>query len=68
MLRREPYIDIVIGPQSYHKINETIKRIYKKKRKEEETEFDTISKFNYLSKIKNKDSKVSSFLTIQEGL
>jgi len=36
-------------------------------KKEEETEFDTISKFNYLSKIKNKDSKVSSFLTIQEG-
>merc|ERR1711965_1074743 len=36
-------------------------------KKEEETDFDTISKFNYLSKIKNKDSKVSSFLTIQEG-
>ena len=24
MLKREPYIDIVIGPQSYHKINKTI--------------------------------------------
>ena len=67
MLKREPYIDIVIGPQSYHKINETIQGYINTKRKEEETEFDTISKFNYLSKIKNKDSKVSSFLTIQEG-
>jgi len=67
MLRREPYIDIVIGPQSYHKINETIQKHIENKKKKEETEFDTIAKFNYLSKIINKDSKVSSFLTIQEG-
>jgi tRNA-2-methylthio-N6-dimethylallyladenosine synthase len=67
MLKREPYIDIVIGPQSYHKINDVIQKHTHYKKKEEETEFDTISKFNYLSKIKNKNSKVSSFLTIQEG-
>jgi tRNA-2-methylthio-N6-dimethylallyladenosine synthase len=67
MLKREPYIDIVIGPQSYHKINDAIQKYTNNKKKEEETDFDTISKFNYLSKIKNKNSKVSSFLTIQEG-
>jgi tRNA-2-methylthio-N6-dimethylallyladenosine synthase len=67
MLKREPYIDIVIGPQSYHKINDVIQKHTNSKNKEEETEFDTISKFNYLSKIKNRNSKVSSFLTIQEG-
>jgi len=67
MLKREPYIDIVIGPQSYHKINEAIERHTNSRKKVEDTEFDTISKFNYLSKIQNKDSKVSSFLTIQEG-
>ena len=67
MFKREPYIDIIIGPQSYHKINNVILNHLNNKKKEEETEFDTISKFNYLSTIKNKDSKVSSFLTIQEG-
>ena len=67
MLKREPYIDIVIGPQSYHKINQAILNHSNNKKKEEETDFDTIAKFNYLSKIKNKNSKVSSFLTIQEG-
>ena len=67
ILKREPYIDIVIGPQSYHKINDAILNYSNYKKKEEGTEFDTISKFNYLSKIKNKHSKVSSFLTIQEG-
>ncbi len=67
MLKREPYIDIVIGPQAYHKINDTILNFTRKKKKIEETEFDAVSKFEYLSKIKNKVSKVSSFLTIQEG-
>ena len=67
MLAREPYIDIIIGPQSYHKINDTILSYIKDKEKKEVTDFDVIEKFNYLNKIINKDSKVSSFLTIQEG-
>ena len=67
MLKREPYIDLVIGPQSYHKINNTILNLIEQKKKIEETEFDVVSKFNYFSKIKNNSSKVSSFLTIQEG-
>ena len=65
MLKREPYIDIVVGPQSYHQINSLISN-YKKDRKEL-TEFETEDKFDYLDRIKNTSSKVSSFLTIQEG-
>ncbi len=67
MLNREPYIDLVIGPQSYHKINDTILSYFEKKKKVDVTDFDPISKFDYLSKIKNNAGKVSSFLTIQEG-
>ena len=67
MLKREPYIDLVIGPQAYHKINETILNYIKKNKKTEETEFDAISKFEYFNKIKNNSGKISSFLTIQEG-
>ena len=67
MLKREPYIDLVIGPQSYHKINQMILDFNEKNKKKEETDFDVVSKFNYLSKIKNQSMKVSSFLTIQEG-
>ena len=67
MIKREPYIDLVIGPQSYHKINHTILNHIKKKKKIEETEFDAVSKFKYFSKLKNQARKVSSFLTIQEG-
>jgi len=67
MLKREPYIDIVIGPQSYHEINNKILNHVKKKEKLEMTDFEADLKFDYLSKIKNESGKVSSFLTIQEG-
>lgn len=67
MLKREPYIDLVIGPQAYHKINDKINEFLEKQKKIDETEFDTLSKFNFLKKIKNSSNKVSSYLTIQEG-
>ena len=67
MIKREPYIDIIIGPQSYHKINNTILTHLKKKEKKEETDFDTLLKFDYFDGIKNENNKISSFLTIQEG-
>ncbi len=66
MLKREPYIDIVIGPQAYHKVNDVLKK-HIIDLKQEETEFDTISKFGYFDQIKNKNNQVSAFLTIQEG-
>ena len=32
MLKREPYIDLIIGPQAYHKINNKIKEYLDKKK------------------------------------
>ena len=66
MLRREPYIDLILGPQAYHKINDKILN-FTEKQKVDETDFDAVSKFEYLSRIKNKIGKATSFLTIQEG-
>ena len=66
MLSREKYIDLVIGPQSYQKINNILIN-FEEKNKIEETDFDSVSKFNYFDGIKNNNTKVSSFLTIQEG-
>ena len=67
MLKREPYIDLVLGPQAYHKINKAITDFKNNEKKLEETEFDAVAKFEYLSKIENQTKKISSFLTIQEG-
>ena len=66
VLNRDPYIDIVIGPQSYHKINDLLESHISEK-KIEETEFDSVSKFRYFDGIENKNNNVSAYLTIQEG-
>ncbi len=67
ILERENYIDAVIGPQSYHQFNETITKLEKKPFRINKTEFNVIDKFDELNLIKNSNSEVSSFLTIQEG-
>ncbi len=67
MIKREPYIDIVIGPQSYHKIGDLILDYKRKKKKIVETEFDVVKKFDELEKISNLNNKISTHLTIQEG-
>jgi tRNA-2-methylthio-N6-dimethylallyladenosine synthase len=67
MFNREKYIDGVVGPQSYHQIPGIIKEIENNKNKINSTEFEVIEKFDNLNLVKNANSKVSSFLTIQEG-
>ena len=67
MLKREPYIDMVIGPQSYHKITDLILSYQRKKEKKNETNFDVVKKFDDLQKIPTSQNKISSYLTIQEG-
>ena len=67
LLEREKYIDAIIGPQSFHNLNQIIKNIEKKSLRENSTSFDVKEKFDTLNNFKNSDSSVSSFLTIQEG-
>jgi len=67
MLNREKYIDGIIGPQSYHQIAGIIKKIENNKNKINSTEFEVIDKFDSLNLVKNSNTKISSFLTIQEG-
>ena len=67
LLKREKYIDAIVGPQSYHEINKIILSIKDKDKKINLTEFEAIEKFDELKLTKNSNSKISSFLTIQEG-
>ena len=67
LLKKEKYIDAVIGPQSYHEVNKIITDIERKNSRLSSTEFDVIEKFDRLNLLKNSVNKISSFLTIQEG-
>ena len=44
MLDREPYIDAVIGPQSYQNIPKILQRLNKRKNKLNFTNFDVVEK------------------------
>ena len=66
-MKKERYIDCVIGPQSYHYLNNILLQIGKKNEKINFTEFEAEAKFDNLEQTKNLTEKVSSYLTIQEG-
>ncbi len=66
IIRRMPDVDMVIGPQTYHKLPELVANVDKKK-KFIETEFPSNNKFNLLTKRKRLDKSPTAFLTIQEG-
>jgi len=67
ILKKEKYIDAVIGPQSYHEINNMILNLENNSSSINSTDFNVIEKFDTLNNVKNTSNKVSSFLTIQEG-
>jgi len=67
VFEKSDYVDIVVGPQAYHKLPSLIKNFQKCNEKSVDTELDVDEKFDVLKKIKNTHSKISSFVTIQEG-
>ena len=64
---KSDYVDIVVGPQAYHKLPNLIKNFIEKREKQVDTNLNLDEKFDILQLLDNKLSKVSSFITIQEG-
>ena len=62
IMRRMPLVDLVVGPQSYHRLPE----MARSGRKQIDTEFPTEDKFDLLPKSKARRGP-SAFLTVQEG-
>lgn len=75
IMRQAPYVDMVMGPQSYHKLPEIIAQLHRnaanetadknKKLKVLETDFPVESKFDFLPQTTS--SAVSAYLSVQEG-
>ncbi len=67
IMKRSPWVDIVVGPQSYHNLPELIAKVDPiKKNQNINIDFPTIPKFDQLNAKIEKRSP-SAFLTIQEG-
>ena len=64
--RRAPVVDMVLGPQTYHKLPEMIARVHRAEGRPLETSFSTLEKFDALPTTRAVNSH-SAFLTVQEG-
>jgi tRNA-2-methylthio-N6-dimethylallyladenosine synthase len=63
---RAPWVDIVLGPQSYHRLPEMVARASRAAGAVIETEFPVDGKFDYLPE-QAAPQGVTAFLTVQEG-
>lgn len=67
ILERAPVVDLVIGPQSYHRLPEMVTRAGVEGRRLVDTEFPEQDKFKRLPERPSVRQPVSAFLTVQEG-
>ncbi len=66
MIRRQSAVDIVVGPQSYHRLPEMIAKIARGAGHALETDFPAEDKFDSLPEERSTTGP-SAFLTVQEG-
>jgi tRNA-2-methylthio-N6-dimethylallyladenosine synthase len=67
ILRRAPVVDLVFGPQTYHRLPELLARMAGGERAVIETEFPAEEKFDRLNTRIQTGRSVATFLTVQEG-
>ncbi len=66
IMRRQPMVDLVVGPQTYHRLPEMMKEV-NAGRQALDTDFPEEDKFNLLPKRELPARNPSAFLTVQEG-
>jgi tRNA-2-methylthio-N6-dimethylallyladenosine synthase len=64
--RRQPAVDLVVGPQSYHQLPELIARVHRARGERLACDFAAEEKFDALP-TERRPTGVTAFLTIQEG-
>ncbi len=69
ILARAPYVDIVLGPQTYHRLPEMVAQASRAAGAVIDTDFPAESKFDHLPEAAGAQGagRLSAFLTIQEG-
>jgi tRNA-2-methylthio-N6-dimethylallyladenosine synthase len=69
IIRRAPSVDLVVGPQTYHRLPDVLTRV-RRGEKVVETEYAIEDKFEHLPKLRRAEVArrgVTAFLTVQEG-
>jgi tRNA-2-methylthio-N6-dimethylallyladenosine synthase len=66
IMRRQPAVDLVVGPQAYHQLPELIARTHRARGERLAADFAADEKFDALP-IERRPTGVTAFLTVQEG-
>ena len=66
IINRQPIVDLVVGPQAYHRLPSLIDKVHENK-KALDTDFPVEDKFLHLPKRPLSKRGPSAFLTVQEG-
>ena len=66
IIARQPAVDVVVGPQSYHRLPEMIAKVAREARVALETDFPAEDKFDHLPE-EHAPRGATAFLTVQEG-
>jgi len=66
ILRRQPAVDLVVGPQAYHQLPELIARAHRARGERLAADFAPDEKFDKLT-TERRPTGVTAFLTVQEG-
>ncbi|WP_284259466.1 tRNA (N6-isopentenyl adenosine(37)-C2)-methylthiotransferase MiaB [Acidocella aquatica] len=66
LLKRAPYVDMVVGPQAYHRLPELIAQVHRGKGAVIDTDFPVEKKFDFLPDAAAPQGVIAN-LTIQEG-
>ena len=66
IIRRQSAVDLVVGPQSYHRLPEMIARAHRANGETLAADFEAQAKFDALP-IERGETGVTAFLTVQEG-
>jgi tRNA-2-methylthio-N6-dimethylallyladenosine synthase len=70
IIRRAPVVDLVVGPQNYHRLPDLLAREQRQETGIVETEFPVEDKFDFLpspSRAATRARGVTAFVTVQEG-
>lgn len=66
IMRRQPAVDLVVGPQAYHQLPELLTRTARARGERIGADFAPNDKFDALPQVRGVDG-VTAFLTVQEG-
>ncbi|MBK8173861.1 MAG: tRNA (N6-isopentenyl adenosine(37)-C2)-methylthiotransferase MiaB [Rhodospirillales bacterium] len=67
LISRAPFVDVVVGPQSYQHLPELVARVHRATGSVLETEFPAEAKFDSLPDASVEPGACTAFLTVQEG-